>query len=99
VINEELAEAVKSLPKTLQDDVSSIGWNHNPEDERKKWEYCNKLMQMIEQGSALSLENSGRLLLNTMHLLRENSLLRKRLDEMVVELLSTTMRSKYSFRQ
>lgn len=92
-----IADFKAGLPSEAKGLVDSIGWNHSPEEERKRVEYLSTLFEMVAAGEPLSLEDSSRLILNAMTVVRDNARMKKKLDEMVLECLKSTV-NRLSFR-
>lgn len=92
-----LPESARDLPQQVKDSLLGIKWHYNPDEHEKRSRYLSKLFDDVADGKRLSLEDSGRLIMNALALQRENSELRQKIDDVVVELIKTRV-DRFPFR-
>jgi len=93
----EIQQMMSQLPTEAREAVDQIVWNYHPKVEKERCEYINRLFNMVSNGETLSAEDTRRLILNAMFLIRDNARLLKKTDEMVMELIVATAR-KHTLR-
>lgn len=90
-------DSFASLPDSVKTALNEVRWRYDQSEDERRTKYIIAIHDKVLGGQSLSLEESSALVVNTLTLQRENAELRKKVDDVIVELIKVKV-DRFPFR-